>query len=530
MLQRHAALLLLAIATVLWPVLGGSFVYDDVTLVVRNPALQQGDLTALLTSPLFGAEQGYWRPLTSLALWLGNFLGGAVGIHALALCLHATATVTAFALGKRLFGATRPAFWLALLFAVHPVQVESVGWCSAINDPMWGLFALLAVRGALRWRDAGARGAPWLAASWYLCALLSKENAIATALLVLAALKWANQDPAAPRRLAKGTAALGAALFAWWLLRSLVFRDLTAGLLHAPTVPGHDLLQLATAPPELLVRHLALLVWPFPLTPCRSLPAAQPFVSVVLALAGIAAVVGAAVLWRRSSSSQRLGVTFLIVPLLPTLLRWQSLGSYPVADRYLYLPVFGLALLLAPCANSARTRILPYTLAALWGAMSFAQTWVWHDPEHFVANAIAHAPNDPTLLVMAGDLALMRAQNGDAAAFAAATSAYTQAERLAASDHPELLHRALAPARLGLAWCLMIEQQGRRSSRTPAMIAAFQRAVDTDPTSAPAWVGLGVAHGIAGHTDEAERTFRKALELDPDNVEAHANLARLQAR
>ena len=109
MQKRPAALLLLAMTIVFWPAVGGTFVYDDVQLIVRNPALQNGDLVALLGQPLYGSAEGleqagYWRPLTSLLLWLGNRLGGAAGIHVLALLLHAAATLVAFQLGQRLFG------------------------------------------------------------------------------------------------------------------------------------------------------------------------------------------------------------------------------------------------------------------------------------------------------------------------------------------------------------------------------------------------------------------------------------------
>lgn len=533
MQKRPAALLLLAVAVVFWPVLGGAYVYDDIQLVVRNHALQNGDLLALLGKPLFGSEQGYWRPLTSLALWGGNCLGGATGIHALALLLHATATLVAFRLGKHLFDSVRPAFWLALLFALHPVQVESTGWCAAINDPLWGLFTMLGMHSALQWShgpiDGPRRRLPWLAAVWCLCALLSKENAIAAPPLVFAAMA-ANMNRKVPARLAAGAMTLAGALVAWWLLRVLVFGEVTAGLLRNAAPSTSNTLRTLSAPAELLARHLGLLVWPYPLTPCRALPDDNGLVTAVGVVLAFGAVLFVAWRWRQLAAPARLAVALLIVPLVPTLLSWQSLGSYPIADRYLYLPALGFALCLAPLANTQRTRWLPWLLAAIWGALSFAQTWVWHDPQHFVQKTLQHAPNDPTLLVMAGDQALLRAQQGNPLALATAQTTYATAERLAATDHPELRHRALAPARLGLAWCMMLEQQGRRSSRTPAMVAAFQHAVDTDPESAPAWVGLGVANAIAGAQVEAERALQKALQLDPGNPEALANLARLHAR
>ncbi len=530
-MHRRTLLLLAAVAAVFWPALGGDYVYDDATLVVRNAALRNGDLGTLLTQPLFGEQLGYWRPLSSLLLWLGDSLGGAAGVHALALSLHAAATLAAHALAARLL-AGQTAFWAALLFAVHPVQAESVAWCSAISDPLWSLCALQAMRAALRFRDGPGSGVPWATFAWCLAALLAKESAIVVLLLVPAAVAWA--PPAAPPAAARPNRATllaaGGAVAVWLLLRMFVFHELTAGLLRAPATAPVDTLRLVSAPPELLLRHLALLAVPFPLTPFREFAEqVQPLQGGLVCAAAAALLLGLAWGWRRLPVPARLALALAVVPLLPTLLRFHSIGAYPVGDRYLHLAAFGFALVVVSVAQRVHQHWLPWLLAAVSAPLCFAHTWVWHDQGSLVAHGLRWSPEDPKLLVMSGDLALARAQAGDAAALADARADYTRAEQLAAPGFAGHAHHALGSARLGLAWCLLIEQGGRRGPGTPALLAAFQRAVDAEPDSAAAWVGLGVANGVAEQPAAAEQALRKALALDPDHGDAWFNLGYLQS-
>jgi tetratricopeptide (TPR) repeat protein len=522
---RALAVLLAAIGLVFWPVLGGAFVYDDELLVVQNAALQNGDLLALLTRPLFGDQYGYWRPLTSLLLWLGNSLGGAFGIHALALLLHAAATLVAWSVARRLLGDARRATWAALLFALHPVQVESVGWCSAINDPLWGLCALLCLRSLAAWREGPARALPFAAMAWLLLALLAKENAIAAVPIVLAFDGWLRRRTQPPASGARTWIALAIVLAVWWLLRALVFGDAAAGLLRepGPTPPGASAWLQPTA---LLGAHARVLAVPWSLTPFRTTDAFDAYCGGPLATLAAALLLVAA--WRAKQTLRLVVLALLVAPLLPTLGAGRSIGAYPVADRYLYLAAFGLALAIAS-VNGPRARWLALGLAALFGALSFVQTWVWRDQPHLVRHALAQRPDDATLWRMTGDLALARAAR-DPGALGYARDAYQHALSLCGTATAGTADRARAEAELGLAWCMFREQGGLRGPGTPALLAAFQRAVDGAPDSAAAWVGLGVAYGIAERPAAAEQSLRKALALAPSNADAWFNLGSLQAR
>src|SRR6187399_2197669 len=119
--------------------------------------------------------------MASLALVVGYKVGGGEpwAFHVLSLVFHVAATLFAWRLALRLTRSPSTAFFAALLFGLHPVHVESVAWISALNDPLFGMFALASLDSFVRWREEDSVGSAWKAAVWFLAALLSKELAIA---------------------------------------------------------------------------------------------------------------------------------------------------------------------------------------------------------------------------------------------------------------------------------------------------------------------------------------------------------------
>ncbi|HEX6813047.1 MAG TPA: hypothetical protein VF384_15590 [Planctomycetota bacterium] len=518
-----------------WPALWGTWVLDDQDLVAGNAALRHSDFACMLTQPLFGITHGFWRPLSALLMWIGHSLGGPFGIHLLALSLHAANALTVQVLAHRLLGDASRAFWVALLFAVHPVQVESVSWCSSINDPLWVACALQCTLAALRWRDRGAGGAPWAATAWCFAALLAKETAVTSLPLVLAALLWV--PPAAGRAPPHAPwnrvvlAFLGACLL-WAAVRAIALDEGLGSVLLAE--PGRPLstVRFLTAPFDLLLRHLTLLVQPFPITPFRTLPEHVSAVRLATLLVAITALIAALQYgWHRIAGSTGFASVVLLVPLLPPVLCFRSVGLYPIADRYLYLPVFGFALLAAHVAGAKWSRWLLLAAVLACAPVSFGQTSIWRSQERFVEHALALRTDDPSFEVMAGDLALEEAQAGSAAALLAARTYYEAAVTgTVVVPEQRYVPRSLSAGLLGLAWCMLLEQQGRRGPDTPALLDAFQRAIDAGQENPAAWIGFGVANAIAERYPDAERALRKALAIDGSRSEAWFNLGLLQVR
>ncbi len=426
--RRAAASLRLALAFALSlitavtfsPSLWGEFVYDDVLLVGDAPATQS--ISAALAhwmepfwafdDPDAAFQRGLWRPMTSLALATGRAAAGGdpFGFHLVSIVLHVLATLACFRLAARLLqrttGSAVRAEWaaaiVALLFALHPAQVESVAWISAVNDPAWGLFGLLAL-----WRydvAAGDGKAPLGAALLALLALMCKETAVVLfpAFLLL--------DFAAGRRLdAVRTTLLAAPLVLWYVARVLVFEGVDAGIFRE-----HGDFQMSAARAlsfrlELLGGFLETTFWPTDSRVFRAVHPVLPEDSTAIATASLWVLgvgVAAILLWRRGVLLGAAGLALLVVATLPIVATPARAGLFPLSDRYLYLGLFGAALALT--AGLARARsVLPLLALGLALPAALASTsWTYQDRFQdeisFRVAGAEDAPRTPYVLWGAG--------------------------------------------------------------------------------------------------------------------------------
>src|SRR3989442_3611892 len=144
---------------------------------------------------------GHYIPLTWMTLGMDYLLWGMnpVGYHLTRLLLHVTSAVVVFFLPRRLLTLAVPlasgrghaltvsAGFAALVFAIHPLRVESVAWATERRDVLSGLFYLLTLLTYLRACERGARGQRlyWLSVALFGCALLSKSMAVSLPVVLL---------------------------------------------------------------------------------------------------------------------------------------------------------------------------------------------------------------------------------------------------------------------------------------------------------------------------------------------------------
>lgn len=523
-MSRPALLLLVlfAVAATMHGALRGELVYDDLRVIAGNPAIDHPhSWWATLATPLWGADYPHWRPLTQLLLAVSFTLGGAAGVHALALALHLCAVWLVWRLASRLCGEPRVAALVALCFGVHTVQAESVAWAAALNDPLWGLCALAAIDAHLR---APATRLAWPAWLFAALALAAKETGAVVPVLLAAVDLWRQRvrgEPVTWRRLRP----LAVVYVVWFVLRALVFGDLRAGFDRGPQ------LELATAraatlPFELLSGNAMLLVWPWPASMFRMLPAALDGRALALAGAGAALLLLAAwLLWLRAGLSA-LGVLLVVASLLPQALRPASLGEYPLADRYLYFAVFAAALALAPWLRSRRVQGVVLALCAAHAVGAALRTRDFADQASFVASH--PAGDDARLTYMAAQLDL----TAQPSRVDVARAKFARAAALAASPRlgdPLAATRLRADIDAGLAWCEFLAAAAQPRPDFRAAAQRFARLLEAHEAHAPAHAGYGVCLAELGDLAGAERHLRRALELEPSLASAQANLQRVLA-
>ncbi|PIE23679.1 MAG: hypothetical protein CSA62_06115 [Planctomycetota bacterium] len=553
---------LLLVAAAFTPALLGGYVYDDLIVVERATRIAaSGAWERLLFEPFFGNVAPYWRPLTSSLLVLGDGIGGPSGIHALALLLHLGAVTAAFGIARELRLTPVAAGLAALLFGLHPVQVESVAWASALNDVLYGGLSLAAIWATLSWRRRGARGLPWLSLSLALLALLAKENALIAPLLVIAAAvlpvpckSGERQDAASGSRPCSrqesSRIASPAASLASRLLRSLVpsllvlavffgarmavFGSAAAGLDRVQLDASYSAGRALIAPAWIFSQLLLTLAWPWPMTPFRTVPLALGGWSHMLQILLPLLVAAGLLIWLRRKPGTWLLAALLFAPILLVSARFDALGAHPVSDRYLYPGVFVLAAGLAFWAKPYRSRQLALLLLAIGGAgLSSWQCTRWQTQQSLVSHGIRFSPKDPALSVMQGN-ALLR--ENPPRVDAALQSFYKALRQLSDRGQgvpasPEssamLQHRSLVDAYVGVGMCeLQMAQRGGPAAIRSAQ-SHFAKALNHLPSDIHAWTGRGIAHAMLGERGEAERSLRRALQIDGAHVPALFNLARL---
>lgn len=394
-----------ATAIAFGPALQGGFVFDDSALVVGNPLLR-GPLRAIW----FSTEPVDYWPLTYTTFWLEWRAWGRapLGYHLVNLLLHAgTATLLWWVL-RRL---RVPGAWLAaLLFAVHPVTVESVAWISERKNVLSGALGLSAVLAWLRHRDGAGRR--WYVASLvlFLAALLAKTSTVMLP-LVMAGIAW-RQAGGLKRRDVVGVApfmalslALGLVTVWFQAVRSLGGASSGRGLVErigGAAWAWWSYLWTAAQP-----LAAAVVYPPWPVAPSSPLFLAP--------LAG--ALLLGAVLWSSRWSwvgSVRLALGYHLLMVLPILglVDLTYFAFSPVGNHLQYLALPGPVALAAAGLAWLRARprwravgLVAAGLAALGlGALTFVRSGAYRDDLTLWTAAEREAPQSLTAAWMHADL------------------------------------------------------------------------------------------------------------------------------
>lgn len=537
--RRGAILAALAALGVYAGSLGGGFIYDDVPLILENPLVRSGTASQLLASPYWrrpgGGEGGLYRPLAVAAHRANAALTGfsAPAFRCVNALLHAGVSALAVFLAAGLGLSAAAATLAGLAFAVMPVHAEAVAWAVGRAELLAAGFALaawLCLLGTLR--PARLAGGALL----FLAALLSKESAAALPAAVVAA-DLARREPAKLRAPAWLMLAGTLALYLFWRAQVLgaafnVGRPYF-GALGWPEVPLTMARYFWRAWVIAPVTGLGLCAdWARPAFPDSS--AGDP-----LGWAALVAASAAAVWAGRSRSLGGLVFLTLAAPMSNLLVPMEILG----AERTMYLPTFGLCLLVAALWERFPTGRARNGVAAAallwWGGLTAARARVWGSEQSLWETTATCAPGNPRALtglamVRAGQNRREEARELLRRAFAADPDSGAAAFNLALLNFEdgrpgpadailvafEASHRP-GDARFAALRGRIAEEGGRPGDA----VVEYRRAVALDPLYALAHRNLGLLYARAGQTAASRTELEAALRLDPSDVEVRAFLA-----
>jgi len=526
---------------VFWPLKNCEFVnYDDPEYVTSNDWIQRG-LTLDGVIWAFGnAWSDNWHPLTWLShmLDVSLFGSGATGPHLVNLLFHGCNAALVFLVLEQMTSSRWPSAFVAGLFAVHPLHVESVAWISERKDVLSSFFFLLSLWWYIRyartaavvtdtppstpprsnwWRATFRSRLYWLAILFFALGLLCKPMLVTLPFLFLLLDYWPLN------RIAEFPS--GRRSFINLILEKVPFLAL-AGISCVVTLivqkEGGAVHSLVTLPVSgrlanagiSYARYLGKMIWPvnlaLPYPHPGHWPSHQSFAAALL----VACLSWAAWLNRKRAPFVLAGWLWFLGMLVPVIGLVQ-VGMQAMADRYTYLPALGIFIIIAwTGARAWRALGLPAWLAALvatsvllvLAARTRDQLRVWQNSETLFRHTLLVTSRNYDASINLGSFF------DDENRLDEALEQYQQAMRSYPND-------AVALNKIGSIFA--------RKNDNERAIEYYRRAALANPAFSDPHSNLGVLFKKQGQPELAITEYREALRISSGNPEAHNNLANL---
>ena len=521
--------LFLAVVLVYAPTYHAGYLWDDDKLLTENVSV----VGSRGLEEVWTTKAADICPLTITILRAGYCLWGLAPLpyHLLGVLLHAISALLLWRVLRRL---RVPGAWLgAALWALHPVQVESVAWVSEIKNTLSGVFYLSAVLWFLRWL---ASPRAWVYALTLLCAFLAMAGKTSAMVLpgVLCLLAWWVDGRWRWRRLRE--------------IGPVFLLAFAAGALsvwtQAATVQSYTGPQRLAAAGDAVWFYLGKLAWPHPLLavyPRWEMDVGQPWVflpTLAVLLAGMA-------LWLTRSRAVLLAGAYFLGVLLPVL-GIASISYYRhsfVADHFVYLASMGPLALAAAGIASWRKEIVGMGLLLVLGMVSWQRAGVYRNEETLWTDTLAKDPRSLTARVGLAQVRELQGRTGEAVGLYRAALDLDPGNVESCNRLGNLLlHHGAPDEAIRLYQRAVDDHPGDPAShinfgnglvaknRLDDAIVQYQAALDLNPRLVAARSGLGNALVRKGRLDDGVAQFRAALALDPGRAALHDNLALALAR
>jgi len=494
--------------------------YDDDTYVYANPLISSGLTVPGAIHAFSGEHSGNWHPLTTLSHMLDCQLWGshAGGHHFTNIVLHTIAVVLLFVVLLQMTGALWRSAFVAAVFAIHPLRVESVAWISERKDVLSAVFFMLTLGLYVRYVRYSSVGRYLAVVISFALGLMCKSTLVTVPLVLLLLDYWPLKrfaGESSTRRLilekiplfALSAVAAGATLWAH-----------EKSIIHLEQIPfmwrvGNGLVTCLI--------YIKQMIWPTRLAvfyphPARTLPVWEIGLAIVLLLLATAA----AIKLRRNRPYFFTGWFWYLLMLLPVIGLIQ-VGSQGHADRYTYLSQIGLYMLLAwaiPDALASRfatgrirrgglqRRIVAVTASVAIIVLAWCahiQASYWRNGESLWSHAIAVTSDNSIAHGGLGQFLLDHGRLDEA------IDQFQIALNISAKD-------PMARTNLGIALT--------KKGRVDEAIAHLQTVLGDYPNDAKAHENLGNALAKKGDAQSAIAAYEKALSIQSPYPSAHYNL------
>ncbi len=480
--------LTLATTAVFWQVCTYDFVnYDDPPYIYKNPNIQAGITLKTIKWAFTTNYTGYWHPLTWLSYMLDWQLFGpnAGGYHFTSLVFHIANTLLLFIVLKLMTHRPWPSAFVAALFALHPLHVESVAWVAEQKDVLSTFFWLLTMWAYARFASRPKVAGYLLVVALFALGLMAKPMLV-TLPFVLLLLDYWPLDRLGPKCKKAGTKySLAYLLIEKIPLFVMTLASCIVTFINAKKIGVMHLTEDYSFPIRLAntsisyLQYITKMIWPARLAMFYPHPGQS--VSILYAIISVAILLVVTILVLRFAKNHRYLVTgwFWYLGTLVPVIGLVQVGEQALADRYSYITLTGLFIIIA------------------WGSPELLGKW----PQRRV---VLWASS----LIVLSVLAIL----------AHLQQRYWK-NSITLFQHALKVTRNNYGAHVGMAHTFL--EQGRIEEA----IWHNSEAIRIKPDCVNALNDLGSAFHMAGRIDDAIYYYKRALEINPAADMTHLNLA-----
>lgn len=460
-----------------------------------------------------------WHPLTWLSHMSDVSLFGVNSsrMHLVNLIFHLANVLLLFAVLLKMTREVWPSFFVAIVFAIHPLHVESVVWISERKDLLSTFLILLAILSYLQYAITNLKCWHAVSMAFFILSLMSKQMYVTFPFLLLLLDYWP---------LGRSGTLTDDEFFKHKPTRKLILEKLPffaitivfcvvafSGQSHGGAVGNlkdYSILQRCLNASISYVTYIRQTVWPMNLAVFYPYPTELPWGLAIFSSLILLAITVRVVKMRKHHPYVMIGWFWYLGTLVPVIGIVQ-IGRQRMADRYMYFPMIGLLIatvwLVSKWAQGQKSRtevlkVMGVVIVISLAFMTRTQNSYWKDS----VTLFGHASDVCESSLASTKLGYERAQLGD---LDSARKLFLHALQL----NPEY---AAAHSSLGNTYLAQGQPQ--------KAIEHFKEAIEIDPEYAEALYNLGIAFSWQGDLKKAVRHYKLALQVDPDNASIHANL------
>lgn len=529
--------------------------YDDNYFVTDNPVVQQGLSVENVLWAFTAVQNGTWQPITWLTHMVDCQLFGlnAGGHHLTNVLFHMLSTVLLFLLLRRITSAEIPSAVVAALFALHPLHVESVAWVGERRDVLMAMWWLLTIFCHATWVEKGGTLRYLLILACFAAGLMSKPMLVSLPLILVLIDIWPLQRLPPP-----------SSWSSWWqkkylflLVEKIPLVAMAAGMsvITMIAVGQEGSLGTTLQYPWVFrienalvtyVKYLLFTLWPVGLIPHYPYPPSYPLWQVAASCVILAAITFYSIRNLGKRPYLAVGWLWYLISMFPVIGLVQQGSGFSMADRYSYVPLIGIFMMLAWEGKQIVERynwpravvsLALTSLLALYTVLSFIQTGHWRNTETLFTYTLDQSPGNHVALQQLG---VEYRERGE---FAKAYPLLAEDVRLNPQDVDALANFGQLLERMGRLkeaidyhqkaitinpyndeLILNLGQIQARSGDLPGAHASFSRVLELNPHLLPAQLNLGFTLYLEKKFDEASALFDLVLQQAPQTAEAYNGL------